>query len=169
MIAIAAPHIAMAPGSTIGAAEPRPLDPKTVSFMRDEFAATAQRHNRDANIAAAMVDADIVIDGLVGPGKLLTLTAQDALKVGYADLLTNYRSDILATMRLIISLWWKLSATGLSGWRCRTEPTVSQILLILGWGLSLSCCRQIRAARCDWRLSHGPVLGGRIQLGWRYE
>lgn len=134
LIAIAAPHIAMAPGSTIGAAEPRPLDPKTVSFMRAEFAATAQRHNRDANIAAAMVDADIVIDGLVGPGKLLTLTAQDALKVGYADLLTNYRSDILAHYEIDhlpvveIERNW---AERLAGFV--TEPTVSQILLILGF------------------------------------
>ncbi|NLM70272.1 MAG: hypothetical protein GX177_09795 [Firmicutes bacterium] len=59
LIAIAAPHIAMAPGSTIGAAEPRPLDEKNVSFLRAEFSSTARRNNRDPDIAAAMVDADI--------------------------------------------------------------------------------------------------------------
>ena len=36
LIAIAAPHIAMAPGSTIGAAQPQPTDEKTVSFLRAE-------------------------------------------------------------------------------------------------------------------------------------
>ena len=134
LIAIAAPHIAMAPGSTMGAAEPRPLEQKNVSYMRAEFAATAQRHGRDASIAAAMVDADVVIDGLVGPGKLLTLTAQDAVEVGYADLLTNYRTEVLAHYQLDhlpvveIERNW---AERLAGFV--TEPTVSQILLILGF------------------------------------
>lgn len=134
LIAIASPQIAMAPGSTLGAAEPRPLDPKNVSYMRAEFSATAQRHGRDPNIAAAMVDADIVVDGLVGPGQLLTLTAQDALKYGYADLLTNYRTEVLAHYQLDhlpvveIERNW---AERLAGFV--TDPTVSQILLIIGF------------------------------------
>jgi membrane-bound serine protease (ClpP class) len=134
LIAIASPQIAMAPGSTLGAAEPRPLDPKNVSYMRAEFSATAQRHGRDPNIAAAMVDADIVVDGLVRPGQLLTLTAQDALKYGYADLLTNYRTEVLAHYQLDhlpvveIERNW---AERLAGFV--TDPTVSQILLIIGF------------------------------------
>ena len=134
LIAIAAPHIAMAPGSTIGAAEPRPLDEKNVSFLRAEFSSTARRNNRDPDIAAAMVDADIKIEGLVESGKLLTLTAHDALELGYADLLSSYRADVVAHYQLdqlpIIEIernW----AERLAGFV--TDPMVSQLLLIVGF------------------------------------
>jgi len=134
LIAIAAPHIAMAPGSTIGAAQPQPTDEKTVSFLRAEFAATALRNNRDPDIAAAMVDADVFIQGLISPGKLLTLTANDAWVYGYADLVTDYRHDVLAHFNLnklpIVEIernW----AERLAGFV--TDPIVSQILLILGF------------------------------------
>ena len=134
LIAISAPHIAMARGSTIGAAEPRPLDEKTVSFLRAEFASTALSNNRDPDIAAAMVDADVVIEGLVESGKLLTLTAHDALEFGYADVLSNYRSEVLAHYNLDhlpvveIERNWAERLVGFV-----TDPTVSQILLIVGF------------------------------------
>jgi len=168
LIAIAAPHIAMAPGSTLGAAEPRPVDPKSVSYVRAEFAATAQRHGRDPNIAAAMVDADIVIDGLVGPGKLLTLTAQDAVKYGYADLMTNYRTDVLAHYALDqlpvveIERNW---AERLAGFV--TDPTVSQILLIIGFlGLIIELLSPgIGLPGLVGVLAMGLFFGGRILAG----
>ena len=46
----------MAPGASIGAAEPIPNDGKNVSALRAEFESTAQRNHRDPKIAGAMVD-----------------------------------------------------------------------------------------------------------------
>lgn len=134
LVAIAAPNIVMAQGSTIGAAEPRPLDEKNLSFLRAEFASTAIRNQRDPNVAAAMVDADIVIDGLIEPGKLLTLTANEALEHGFADLITNYRNEVISHYQLDdlpvveIERNW---AERLAGFV--TDPLVSQALLILGF------------------------------------
>ena len=56
LITLATKTIVMAPGSSIGAAEPIPNDPKHVSALRAEFAATATRMHRDPTLAAAMVD-----------------------------------------------------------------------------------------------------------------
>lgn len=134
LIAISTPHIAMAPGSTIGAAEPQPLDKKTVSFVKAEFASTAERNGKDPKIAGAMVDADIAIEGLVDEGKILTLTAVSALEYGYADIISSYRSQVLANYGLAdldiveIDRNWAESVAGFV-----TDPTVSQLLLTLGF------------------------------------
>lgn len=88
LIALASETIVMASGGTIGAATPvvggsgppQPADEKTVSYMRKEFAATAERRRRPARFAEAMVDADVEIAGVVEKGKLLTLTTTEALE-----------------------------------------------------------------------------------------
>jgi membrane-bound serine protease (ClpP class) len=95
LIALAAEKIVMAGGGTIGAATPvqmgqpggeaQPAGEKTVSYVRKEFRATAEQRNRPVQIAEAMVDADVVVPGLVEKGKLLTLTTQEALEHGIAD------------------------------------------------------------------------------------
>ena len=69
LIALAAETIWMAPGSSIGAAQPVPADEKTVSALRAEFESTAERTGRDPRVAAAMVDAGVAVDGLVAPGR----------------------------------------------------------------------------------------------------
>jgi len=48
--------------------------------------ATAEKNNRPALIAEAMVDSDVVIEGLVEKGKLLTMTTQEAVQYKLADL-----------------------------------------------------------------------------------
>lgn len=85
LIALATERIVMKPGATFGAAQPQPLDEKTLSYVRAEFEATAEGRGRDPLIAAAMVDASVVVEGLSGPGQILTLTAASALARGYAD------------------------------------------------------------------------------------
>jgi membrane-bound serine protease (ClpP class) len=101
LISLAAEHIVMAGGATIGAAmpvqggqpgaTPQPVQEKTVSYVRKEFRATAESRKRPALIAEAMVDADVAIRGLVDKGKLLTLTTDEALKHKVAD----FRADTL--------------------------------------------------------------------------
>ena len=98
LIAIASDTIIMAPGSHMGSAEPYPLDPKTLAFVSSEFRTTAERTGRDPEIAAAMVDRSIVIEGLVGEGEILDLTAIQAAEWGYADHIAAERGEILRIM-----------------------------------------------------------------------
>ncbi len=89
LIALACDDIVMAPGSTIGAAEPKiggeKADEKTVSFWSAELAGAAEYNGRNPQIAAAMADSDIAIPDVVEKGKLLTLTSAQAIDLGMAD------------------------------------------------------------------------------------
>lgn len=134
LIALAAPQVAMAPGSSIGAAEPRPMDEKTVSALRAEFESTAGRAGRNPRVAGAMVDADLAIEGLVEKGKILTLSADDAVEWGIADVLANSRHEVLVHFGYdnyeLIPLtphWAERIA------RFVTTSTVSSLLLTLGF------------------------------------
>lgn len=134
LIALAADHIAMAPGASMGAAEPRPADEKTISALRSEFEATAQAHGRDPMVAAAMVDERIEIEGLVAAGEILTLTARKAEEMGFIDLLAGTRAEVLSHFGLAGARlqeaemnWAERLARFLS------EPTISSILLTLGF------------------------------------
>ena len=88
-IALCCDEIMMAPGSTIGDAEMLingvRADEKYLGPWREEFAAIAEDKGRDPEIAKAFVDRDIVIDGVIEAGKLLTLTPQRAVELGMAD------------------------------------------------------------------------------------
>jgi membrane-bound serine protease (ClpP class) len=59
LITLSAQKIVMAPGASLGAAEPIPKTAKTVAALRSEFASTAQRNHRDPTLASAMVDATV--------------------------------------------------------------------------------------------------------------
>lgn len=89
LLALSANEMYMLGGSTIGGAEPQVggtrADEKTVSVWSAELAAQAQKNGRDPQIARAMADDTIVINGLSETGKLLTLTAEEALKNGMTD------------------------------------------------------------------------------------
>lgn len=134
LITLATRHIAMTPSASIGAAEPRPADEKTISALRAEFEATAEARGRDARIAAAMVDKDIEIKGLVGKGKILTLAAKDARARGFIDFVGNDRMTVLrhlgyggAHVKVIPISWSEMLA------RYITDPMVSSILLTIGF------------------------------------
>ena len=93
LISLATKHIVMAPGSTIGAATPvkltygdeKPASEKVISYFRKEMKSTAESGNHPGNIAAAMVDPDLQIAGVVEKGKLLTLTTQEAIRLKLAE------------------------------------------------------------------------------------
>ncbi|HKM42836.1 MAG TPA: NfeD family protein [Limnochordia bacterium] len=134
LIALAAPELAMAPGSSIGAAEPRPMEEKTVSALKAEFEATAQRWGRNPLLAGAMVDADIIIEDLVEKEKILTLAAEDALEWGMANRIAGSTRELLTDLGYenyeIIELtphWAEQIA------RFLTTSTVSSLLLTLGF------------------------------------
>lgn len=105
LIAISADSIYMRPGASIGAAtvvdqSGAKLPDKYQSFMRGMMRATAEAHgkkpvvkdgdttwvwHRDPEIAQAMVDPSIVLQGIVDTGQVLTLTALEAIKYGFCE------------------------------------------------------------------------------------
>jgi membrane-bound serine protease (ClpP class) len=88
LISLATDVIVMTQGATIGAATPvqlkggemAPVEAKVVSYFRKEMKATAEAKGRRGDLAEAMVDASVVIEGLDGKDTTLTLTTDEALK-----------------------------------------------------------------------------------------
>lgn len=95
LIAIAHQHIVIAPGGSIGAAEPIPTTEKTVAAVRAEFAATANKMGRNPKVAEAMVDKTQGFQQYASPGKILSLTDSQALEVGYAEFIAPDRAAVL--------------------------------------------------------------------------
>ncbi len=143
LIGLSAEHLVMAGGGTIGAATPvqmsqpgaaaQPVEEKTVSYVRKEFRATAERRKRPPLLAEAMVDADVEIPGVIEKGKLLTLTTEEALTHKLAD----FRADTLeraleqlglggAEIRRVSPNWAEYLV------RFLTHPVLSSLLITIG-------------------------------------
>lgn len=134
LVALAADRVVMAPGATFGAAEPQPRDEKTLSYVRAEFEATAERAKRDPLIAAAMVDSSVAVEGLVEAGQILTLTTAKAIEYGYADHTAASRSDALAVLGYAgASVVEQTPSWAEGAVRFLTDPLVAQILLVVGF------------------------------------
>lgn len=134
LVTLASDSIAMAPGASIGAAEPIPKTVKTVSALRGEFGATAALHHRNVQLAEAMVDANVPAPAYKAPGAILTLTADDARQAGVA-------AYIAPSARAALADWNLSGATQVQpGYtlaerivRFATDPAVSGILLSIGF------------------------------------
>lgn len=108
LITLAAEHVVMTGGATLGAATPvqagggeaQPVSEKSVSYVRKEFGATAESRKRPVLIAEAMVDTDVEIKGVIEKGKLLTLTTDEALKNKVADFRADTLDEVLAKLGL---------------------------------------------------------------------
>ncbi|MEL6443118.1 MAG: NfeD family protein [Bacteroidota bacterium] len=90
LISFAADKIVMAPGSSIGAATAvdgagEKAPEKIQSYMRGLMRSTAEANGRDPDLAEAMVDERIVVEGVVDEGELLTLSTSEAVSLGLAD------------------------------------------------------------------------------------
>ncbi len=133
LISLSARKIVMAPGSSIGAAEPIPNDPKHVSALRAEFASTAARNHRDPILAAAMVDKTVDAPGNKRSGAILTLTASEALRAhvsdGTASTLDQALRDAGVAAGPIRTVDYSF---GEALARFATSPEVSGILLSVG-------------------------------------
>jgi membrane-bound serine protease (ClpP class) len=143
LIALASGKIVMAEGGTIGAATPvemglpgsapQPVAEKTVSYLRKEFSATAEARGRPALLAEAMVDADVVIDGVIGPGKLLTLTTDEALAQKVADFQASDLDAVLEALGLAGAEVRSSTPTWAENLvRFLTNPVLSSLLIIVG-------------------------------------
>lgn len=100
LIALAGEELYISPSASIGAAETRPNEEKYISALRKEFAATAERRNKNPQIAEAMVDASLEIEGIIEKDKLLTLTGSEALKYHMADYSASTLTDITAARNI---------------------------------------------------------------------
>ena len=138
LIALSTDRIYMRPGSVIGAATPvdgggEKAPEKIVSAMRSQMRALAEAAELDPEVAAAMVDEDIEIEGVVEAGKLLTLTTEEAVDLGYADEVEDMGSLIQelghsgATVVTATANWAERVV------RFFSNPVVSPFLLTLGF------------------------------------
>ena len=138
LIALSAKAIYMRPGAVLGAATPVDgqgvkASEKMVSAMRAEFRALAEARGLDPRVAEAMVDERIEVPGLDTPNELLTLSTQEALRVGFAKAAVAGQSELLsaiglpgATVVTIDPNWAELVV------RFLTNPLVAPLLLSLG-------------------------------------
>lgn len=116
LISIACDKIFMRSGANIGAATvvdatgTKATD-KYQSYMRSIIRSTAESHGadtiveangekvlkwkRDPKIAEAMVDESVYISGVVDSTKILTLTAREALELGYCDDIVENVSELI--------------------------------------------------------------------------
>jgi membrane-bound serine protease (ClpP class) len=138
MIALATDAIYMRPGSVIGAATPvtgegQTAPEKIVSAMRAEMRSLAERRGLDPRVAEAMVDETIAIEDVVEAGKLLTLTAGEADRIGYASIVNDF-SGLLQELGITATRVVQTQPNWAEGVvRFITNPLVAPLLLSLGF------------------------------------
>jgi len=139
-LALAADGFFMAPGSTIGAAEPRlaggreVVDEKYLSSWEADMRGVAENQGKDPLLAAAMVRKEIAVEGVVSSGELLTLTAQEAERLKFSDGTVSTIEELLQVLDLEGAELVRISPTpweNMGGWLIK--PTVATILLSLAF------------------------------------
>ncbi len=138
LIALSTDRIYMRPGSVIGAATPvdgsgTKAPEKIVSAMRSQMRALAEAAELDPDVAAAMVDEEIEIEGVTESGKLLTLTTEEAVDLAYAVEVEDY-----ATLAQDLAGAGASTVTVTANWAERvvrffSNPVVAPFLLTLGF------------------------------------
>jgi len=134
LIALSSEYILIDKSASIGAAEPRPADEKNISALRAEFTSTALSRGRSEDIAAAMVDKDIEIKDIIEKDKILTLNAEQSIKLNFVDGIVLNVEEVLNFLNLkdaeIVYIYpnW---AENIS--RFVTNPVVSSLLLSIGF------------------------------------
>lgn len=100
LISIAADRIYMRPGGNIGAATVvdatgEVVPDKFQSYMRSMMRSTAEAKGRDPQIAQAMVDPSIEVEGVIEAGKVLTFTASEAMRWGFSEGMAENIEEVL--------------------------------------------------------------------------
>ncbi len=101
LISIAADQIYMRPGGNIGAATVvdqtgEVVPDKFQSYMRSMMRSTAEAKGRDPEIAQAMVDPSIEVEGVIEAGKVLTFTSSEAMRWGFSEGMAENVEEVLA-------------------------------------------------------------------------
>jgi membrane-bound serine protease (ClpP class) len=137
LISVSADTVFMVPGALMGAStvvtgDAQKASEKAQSVMRAQFRAIAERRGIDPRIGEAMVDEEIAIPGVVDAGKLLTLTSEEAVKVGYAVEVNGFEDMLdrlgLADARVVTpGINWAERLV-----RFLSNPFVAPLLLSIG-------------------------------------
>ncbi|HNT36910.1 MAG TPA: ATP-dependent Clp protease proteolytic subunit, partial [bacterium] len=142
LIALSCKRIVMSEGATMGAATPvqlsptgdtQPTDEKAISYVRAEFRSAAERNGHPPNLAEAMVDKDISIEGVTDEGKLLTLDARQALELRVAESLVENKQGLLSYLNkesaqeFVLEEYWMEQIA-----RFFANPMISGFLMMLG-------------------------------------
>ncbi len=137
LISIACNRIYMRGGASIGAAtvvdqEAKPLPDKYQSYMRSMMRSTAEKRGRNPKIAEAMVDPRTYIPGINDSGKVLTFTAQEALKHGYCDGIAESIEEVLKAEGLENARLVEYQLTSLDRFiNWLLHPAVSGLLILI--------------------------------------
>ncbi len=100
LISIACDSIYMASGASIGAATVVTADgaaapDKYQSYMRSIMRSTAEATGRNPDIAEAMVDETLVVEGVSEDGKVITFSTSEAIKNGFCEAQVSSIDEIL--------------------------------------------------------------------------
>lgn len=138
LISIACDSIYMAPGASIGAAtvvngaDGAAAPDKYQSYMRSMMRSTAEATGRNPQIAEAMVDEKIVVEGISDATSVVTFSVSEAIKNGFSEGEYPSVAAILAAQNLgdaeIIAYEEKTVDTIISFF---LNPAVSGILILL--------------------------------------
>ncbi|WP_046214710.1 NfeD family protein [Paenibacillus wulumuqiensis] len=143
-IALNADKIYMQPGSMIGAAavvdgKGQPInDAKLVAYWKSEMRSAAQLNSRNPDIAAGMTDVNMTvampeIDQTKEKGQIISLTAQEAQKVGYAEgVVSSVNEAVAALGHSPADIVRVEPSIGENIARFLTNPIVATILLFIG-------------------------------------
>lgn len=141
LISYAADKIVMVAGASMGAAtvvegvggEAAP--DKYQSYMRSLMRATAEAKGRDPAIAEAMVDETIEVPGVSAAGSVLTLSTQEAVRLGVADAQGTTIDNLIAELGLEEASRVNHQLTRAEGLlRFLSSPVVQSILMLMMMG-----------------------------------
>lgn len=124
----------------MGAAAPIDLagnaaDIKFISGWSNKMKAAAELNNRNPDVARAMVEIDTEFPGLKPKGTVLSLDAQQAKQLGYADDVVSNKEELLKKLGIQPDTLQAIEPTGgelVARWV--TSPIVMSLLLIIGLG-----------------------------------
>lgn len=143
-IALNAGKIVMEPGSTIGAAAvvdssgAEVGNVKVIAHWASEMRAAAELRGRNPQIAEAMVDKNVgvelkAINRTVAKGQLVSLTADEAAKVGYAESIAANLDEVIQFIGASDHPVVHLNPTAAESFsRFLTQPSISILLLFIG-------------------------------------
>jgi membrane-bound serine protease (ClpP class) len=137
LIAISCDSIYMRSGANIGAASVvnesgEVLPDKYQSYMRSTMRSTAEATGRNPNIAEAMVDPRIYIEGINDSGKVLTFTAKEAMQHNFCEGMGENIDEVLKLAQVNEYKITRFKPTRLDniiGWLI--SPAVSGVLIML--------------------------------------
>lgn len=138
LISLACEYVIMPAGGTIGAStvvdqSGQKVSEKYQSYMRSEMRATAKARGKRTDVAEAMVDERVVIEGLVDSTQLVSLTTEEALRYGMADSSFASVDEILEAFGLSDAEIIRVESNWAEDFvRFLNNPIITSLLIMMG-------------------------------------